>query len=498
MDDEKQEKSNDEVIFKDESALLQWLTEQSTQVRSAFSSRYALRVLASIAGMDSKRIPEALIAVLRAILLASIRGSSTTFDPMALQRSILNAAKRSNSIGHSIMNDWNDPSNHHYSAFPTPVLNAVHAATDSAILAATTGEVPSDGETFAELFSDDAAESDLIAHMSAAILDSKNHDLVGFTHPVWNGVDIPIEIENKHKAFLDLLDSDESTWGFWTDWYLAMWGGRFENWDFAAKVARIPEDVWVRGAVAVAAEIRKIADEHIIQKLPQVEEVFENEQGLYDTRPTVAEPSKLIDSILKRLDFALETALSSNMCDLNAMSLPAKLLRHVLLECADDPNSIEQYFRQASALIKKKVQSGQFAEDDELTLLVSVLDETALQLRADHPDVAAAAEARVGQTLREIDEAKRIEIANSIEDMQEGSAPRLAAEFSLAAETTRSDGPHEAQASAIKMSSERAAKISIAERAKKVEGSGAMSALKIGLRGNRLVQLVIELMSGGF
>ena len=148
-------------------------------------------------------------------------------------------------------------------------------------------------------------------------------------------------------------------------------------------------------------------------------------------------------------------------------------------------------------MYKRQVEAGQFAEDDELNPLVSVLDETALQLRADHPDVSAASEARIGQTLKEINDEKRLEIAESIDAMQEGSAPRLAAEFGLAAETTREGSAPEAVAAEIKKSGERSAKINIAERAKKVEGSGVMAGVKMTLRSNKVVQLVMDLLSSG-
>ncbi len=252
----------------------------------------------------------------------------------------------------------------------------------------------------------------------------------------------------------------------------------------------------MRGAEAVAFEIAKIADAHLVAKLPQAEIIFANEDGRYDVRTSISDPSKLMESVLSRAGFAYHTALESNACDLNAMSLPAKLLRHVFENCTDDPSAIEQFFRQASDIIKRKIADGQFADDDELALLTGTLDESALQMRADHPEVGDAADKRLKQKLREIDDAKRLEIATRIDVMTDGSTGRLAAEFTLSAETARSDTGTGAQASAIKMSSERAAKISIAERAEKAESSGVMSGVKIGMRAKSLVDIVLGLLSG--
>lgn len=294
-----------------------------------------------------------------------------------------------------------------------------------------------------------------------------------------------------------MLESDLKKWAFWINWYKAAWEGSPNDWALAFDIAKISDDVWEAGAEAVATEIAKILDKHLSEKLPQAEVIFETESGEYDVKTAIADPSKLTESVLSRAGFAYNMAIESNACDLNSISTPGKILRHVSENCTDDPNAIEQFFRQASDIIKRKIEEGQFALDDELEVLTRTLDESALQMRADHPEVGDAADKRLKQTLREIDDAKRLEIAARIDAMIEGSTGRLAAEFELSAETTRSDSGTAAQASAIKMSSERAAKISMAERAKKAEGSGMMSGVKIGMRGHSLVELVIRLMSGG-
>jgi hypothetical protein len=55
-----------------------------------------------------------------------------------------------------------------------------------------------------------------------------------------------------------MLNADRTTWDFWHDWYLAMWEGRFTDWDLAIEVAQIPDDVWKDGVQAVAVEIEKL------------------------------------------------------------------------------------------------------------------------------------------------------------------------------------------------------------------------------------------------
>ena len=271
------------------------------------------------------------------------------------------------------------------------------------------------------------------------------------------------------------------------------------DWRLIFRIAtEVTEEEWKAGQEVVAARIAEIQADFLVQTLPQVEEVFENAEGLYDVRGScVGDLSKLIDSVLQRVTFALDTAVKSNSCDLNEMSLACKILRHALEHASSDPNTLEACLRNASSEIRVGLESGFYGEDGQIRFLVQTLDETALQLRADHPDVAQATYARMTQRLREIDDAKRLELAQRIDVMQEGSAPRLRQEFGLAAEITRSGASMEAKAEAIKQSANRAGKISLSERAKQAEGSGWMSATKIGLRAKDLVDMVIGLLSGG-
>jgi hypothetical protein len=254
---------------------------------------------------------------------------------------------------------------------------------------------------------------------------------------------------------------------------------------------------WEAGQTVVSARIRDIQDNFIIQSFPQAEQVFENADGFYDVRGGTVDLSKLVGSVLNRVIFALNTAVQSNSCDLNEMSLACKILRHALEHASRDPNTLEACLRNASSEINAGLESGIYGEDGQIRFLIRTLDETALQLRADHPDVAQASEARLKQRLREIDHTKQLELAQRIDAMQEGSALRLRQEFGLAAEITRSGTSIEAKAEAIKQSANRAGKISLSERAKQTEGSGWMSATKVGLRAKDLVDMVIGMLSGG-
>lgn len=478
------------VDFRDGNKARAWLEKQSAEVRHALACRAALRVCANIFQVEPEKLPPLGISVFRALLISAVCGRRPNTDRI-LRNGGFSASRSVDSAAHSAP------------TIGSAARSAAMAAGAAAILTAASADMAADSAAHSAASTAATADQNFqnsgghAAAFSASSKDSQNLRISDFAEPVWLDIPVPPQIAANHRNFIEFLTANRNTWGFWHDWYLAMWEGRFTDWDLAIEVAKIPDDVWERGAEAVAAEIAEISDKHLSEKLPQAEVIFETESGEYDVKTAIADPSKLTKSVLSRAGFAYNMALESNACDLNTMSMPAKLLRHVFENCKDDPNAIEQFFRQASDIIKRKIEEGQYGLDDELEVLTRTLDESALQMRADHPEVGDAADKRLKQTLREIDDAKRLEIAASIDAMVEGSTGRLATEFELSAETTRSDSGTAAQATAIKMSSERAAKISIAERAKKVEGSGIMSGVKIGIRGHSLVELVIRLMSGG-
>ncbi|WP_299602170.1 hypothetical protein [uncultured Tateyamaria sp.] len=316
--------------------------------------------------------------------------------------------------------------------------------------------------------------------------------------PVWTDAELPPVLATNHMAFLSFLNEHQD-WAFWLSWYSQMWDGTFRDWDLATKVALIPNEVWEgEDAVAKVAEaIREIEARLLIDRLPQVEEVFEEAGGWYNVRTTGFDSNRLIDSIENRVRFTLDLAVRSNACDLNEMSTAAKVLRHALDNCLDDPNAVEQFLRRASDMIRARMADGSFANDDELDMLVATLDELALQLRADHPDVAQAVDARASQRFKELDTAQRLAGAQLIEDLREGTTGRLDAELGLATETLRDGSNDTANADALKQSGNRAGKISLAERAKAAESSGPMAGLKIGLRAHKVVDFVLGLISSG-
>lgn len=315
---------------------------------------------------------------------------------------------------------------------------------------------------------------------------------------LWFGGRIPEKIFDDWNSLKKAWEANDADWSFWIEWYEALLEGTWTNWDLIFRIAtEVTEEQWNAGPVVVAERIREIEAEFLIEKLPQVNEIYETQEGLYEVRGMILDASKLMQSVLNRVSFALDTAVQSNMCDLNEMTLACRILREALAIGESDANAVEQYLRRASSLIKSGIESGKYAEDDETRFLIDVLDETALQLRGDHPEVADAYSTRLATRLREIDGEARVKTAVLIENMREGTGPVLNTRLELAAEVTRDGSSVEATVDAVKESGNTAGKITVLEQAKRAEGSGQMAMTKMAIRAQQLAEWVLGMISGG-
>ncbi|MEP1964440.1 hypothetical protein [Tateyamaria sp.] len=462
-----------EVDFSDIDAAEAWFEDQTPEVRSVMASRAALRVTANLGLYWGEDRDTLVLTAIRCTLTSAVRGLGRTADVDWLDEAALSAARsaaRSAALSAA----------HSAHSAHSAALSAAHSAALSAALSAARS----------------AALSAALSAHSATAWDSERLGDDLNSERLWAGVTVPDALQTQHTTFLTDM-SKNPDWDFFRTWYEQMWEGTFTDWDLATEVAKIKDDVWDEGLAAVAEEFRGIEARLLSERLPQVEEIFKTDQGFYDVRSVISEPSKLIDSIENRVRFALDLAVQSNSCDLNDMSTAAKVLRHALDNCLEDPNALEQFLRRGSGMIKARIIDGTFSGDDELGVLVDTLDELALQLRADHPEVAQAVDARTRQRFKELDDKKRLLGATLIDDLKEGTTGRLETELDLASETLRDGISDDASTDALKQSGNRAAKISLAERAKQAESSGTMAALKMGLRSNKLVEFVMDLFSGG-
>jgi hypothetical protein len=485
-----------EVDFSDFESVEEWFQTQSTEVRCAISSRAALRVLANSAVIPEQSFEYITLVALRAILTAACRSieSQQDIDWTMLSRTAIfgPAAIR------TLLDEEGRHATEHLSAAALAALagaaspSSANCATGSVIAAHSAASRIGGGYYFASLAAV-KIDSSSIEYDDKMIASVEKL----LSRPVWDGVMVSGLNRSRHDDLLSILNSNPK-WSFWSDWYERMWEGTFESWGLAHEVIQISDTFWQGNdpVQKVAYEIEKLKNEFLFKNSPQVEDIFETSDGLYDVRSSIVDLSTLIDSVLKRIKFSYDMAIQSNHCDLSSMNVAAQAIQHVLENCRDDPNALEQYLRNARSLIQRGIDDNQLAVSDELTMLIATLDETTLQLRTDHPEIAAAVQARTKQRLREIDDSKRIAIASNMDAMRDVTALRLNEEYQLDAAITRDGSDADAMSEAIQRSGHRAGKINLAEQAKKAEGSGVMSGLKISLRAKTLYDAALELMAG--
>ena len=485
------------VDFSDIKSATAWFEEQSAKTRCAITSRAALRVMANIDLGDGPEKPDFVLRVMRAVLVTACRGANSGIKPSLDWNRLMHITAENITFS-----DTFERITRNILASLDNRLLAVQEAAKSAALHSVSATSSARATNFSAVSADAIIRSALAAspEVRAAMLNdsSMKRDDV-YLAKVWPASGAPPAIEQNHQTFLTFLRADPA-WAFWLQFYEGLWTGTFTNWPLAMEVIQIDNAEWENeaGHKHIAGLIAGIEARLVIEDLPQVEEVFATDSGLYDVRSTATDPVVLIDSIASRVRFAFDLAVSSNSCDLDELSTAATLLRHALDNCLGDPNGFEQWLRQASSLITDGLARGEFSHHATLDVLVATLNEIGLQLRADHPDVAAAAMSRTNRAVQELSDKRRLEGAQLIEDLRdEGTTGRLQTELGLSARVARDGSSALATADAFKQAGNRAGKVSLAERIKLAESSSPMAGLKITMRAESLVRYVLDLISGG-
>ncbi|MEM1101185.1 MAG: hypothetical protein AAGH73_06615 [Pseudomonadota bacterium] len=449
---------------------------QTREVCCILASRAALRVAANLSRADGETFETLALTSFRAMLTSAGRGLGRPAEVEWLEATARSAALSTFSAisaARSAAFSARSAAFSALSAYAAAALSARSAAADAA--------------TAFSALSADAAD----AAYSALSADSADP---GFSSPIWPAGLLPAAIESAHGAFLERLSAEDGPWLWWRDWYLGMWNGTPTDWDFALQVAKIDDVIWKQGARAVADEIERLQALYVPDTLPQVESVERDADGRYVLVNVEAKAPALLETALKQMAFMLEQCLGSNSSSLTSMCMAAKLLKYTRDECGDDPNAVEANFRMARSMILQNLDSGSYHREDAIETLVQVLEDGALQLRADHPDVATAVDRRTERKLKELDDAKRLELATHFHEMQEDTAGRLQSDYKMDGEIVAAEPGGEAQSEAIKRGANRASKIKILERAKDLESSGGMASTKIMLR----VQSIIDIVLGIF
>ena len=346
----------DEVDFSSVASAQEWLEGQTIEVCCAISSRAALRVCANLGELDEDLLPPVALASFRAILTSAVRSLGRTADEDWLKESAHFAAYFAQSA-HSATHSGSAPS-------------SISTAYSAAAFAAHAVHSPQFYGYAARSVDFAVASAASSAARYAAAFDAAQTNLTDYHIPLWAGADVPPAIQEAHERLLKRLNQDRTTWGFWHDWYLAMWEGRFDSWDFATEVAKIPDEVWDEGPEAVASAIRLIERQIKTSVSPRL--VKNNEQK-WDVERDVSIPQEPLDFAIAQVELSLKSALAPGQSNgLTEKSSETVLIRGGCGPYRNHPSVVATSFWNACMSLQRNI-GDIYPETASLIVLQNVL-----------------------------------------------------------------------------------------------------------------------------
>lgn len=354
-----------EVDFSDHDKAVAWLETQNVEARYTLCSRAALRSFGSFSPLSGIKFERLTLNSFRAAITSSACGKGAEFEVDVLRSAAAAARTAAGITGRSTASRKVDEAAY-YTARSAGSAAVAGISTSSAIRAIQ--------------YSVDRRVSNVEA---ASSLDEYG------SSPLWPEESMLGYIAENHSLFLQKLNSSRTTWGFWHDWYLAMWEGRFTDWDLAIEVAKIPDGIWNEGAKAVAVEIDKIRASRLDAALPQAETVeFDSATQRFSARPIPVEKTDLIGATLQQVQDSLEDVLASPSNGLGNSSREVRVIERTLRKYGNNPQQIEMGFVSAHAGMTRQIIVEELPASEENLALQSALEEGAVAIRATHPDVA--------------------------------------------------------------------------------------------------------------
>lgn len=323
------------VDFSDLESLTAWFQQKSPKMRSALSSRAALRVVSNVRLASDAWLT---LLSLRAAILSTVLGLDRPQDKE------LGRAARACS---------------EHSARLSVMTAGSHSAALSSFSAATRSSAASESSHSAALAitaAHSAASRSAIhsgtAHIAAtSALKNDNQSAIHefINRPLWMDAPIPEAIAANHATFLKYLEEDPD-WAFWRRWYSEMWDGTFKDWDLAIKVAKLPNDLW-EGEDALTKVADAIQEIEASRKDPtsfegvQPEDVStKSVSSLFQRAPVVqASMASMSEAISLRLDAFASLARPNERIQfvetLRAMPDTAQRICDILDQGADAPGA---------------------------------------------------------------------------------------------------------------------------------------------------------------
>ncbi|MEO9821049.1 MAG: hypothetical protein ABJ370_12265 [Paracoccaceae bacterium] len=513
------------IEITDQKSAKAWLESQDHQTRVWFAARCALRAFPAIGLVGHETIAELAFVSLRAMLIS---GAASTCPPPEMTKlkkasasadpafpAALSAADYSDVAAQSAAYT---AANVAYTALTATAH--VHSSTHSAALAAhfaadaarahsaalaldnahsaADAAAAANAANSADTFS--AADSAYSAAAYSAAQSDKENKMQW--PKLWHSADTPVWLAEGWTKLKAFMEADPKVWRFWLEWYEGILNGTPLPWDLTFQIATsLTEEDWEAGPESVANRIKELQDHFWSEALPQHEKIQKDQEtGKYDVLPEIFDPDLAVEGWLQQIELFLEICTSKNSNDVSFMHIAYLVLDHTVKECRNDPNAIAQNVAIAHDQIVTDLKSPQFSSDETVVALVRVLDEVRTQIVADHPEVRRSWESRVAQKLREVDAETRVLAIEAVRKEAERAQNRLKIDYELDAEVFERGDSVEAQATALRRSTGRAAKTNLLERAsdatKKLDASAGYKATKIGTTGWGLVQIVRTIFGG--
>lgn len=454
--------------FKDRAAFRAWLEEQRREVCVAIAARSALRVWPLVLAEDRLKDRETQIKV------ALPSGCAVIVASLAAQASSAAIVKRARAAS--------DAAAAAAYAYADNTYAAAYAAARAA--AATTASAYASA-------ADDAAG---VAAAANAYADADFGAETMLHQYLWHGQGWPEDLDPA-KLGPSLLD--DSDFAFLRRWFFAMAEGKPLPTDLMTRIAlEIDQDVWDSGdPKAVAAAIEAIETDWLAQQLPQADTVvFDTEKAEFQTVPVQTDAEKLLERVLKQVGFALDTLKTSN-CGVNSNCTAWQYIIFSVEDCRDDAVLVETNFQIAKEDIEQGLSDDTYQPDRKLTALVSILEQSIEDLRANHPEVAEAWAKRIRFRLKDIKADQRQMIAEKTKDLIALSSDKLARELTLDANLVANGKEGPARDTAIRRFFGRLAQVRLALMTSDVvrginENTGYQAA-SIALNINSVLQILI-------
>lgn len=281
----------------------------------------------------------------------------------------------------------------------------------------------------------DARDTRLCLSFDVELLtSSSNGPQALYDLPVWGITDEHCAIQTNHDTFLKILNADPK-WAFWCYWYLAMWQGRFDNWNLAFEVIKIDDQIWEAGAEAVATEIERIKAEHFTTQHPLAEAIQLNpETNRFFATLIPIQNAPLIGALLSRVQDSVEDAtLGKN--GLNEQSREVRVLHRTLSRYSNDPQRVEMDFTSVAVGLRRQIHdTAELPNSEDNLALLEAVEDGVRGIRAAHSDVAENRLILAQQSLRELS-------ADQVELLEDAKPVLVAISEDIMAEDFAADIP---------------------------------------------------------